>query len=358
MVSNYSSYLEFIGAVYFSMSLDEILTRKIWSPLDVKMQSRALDGLGVKDDKDFKQAVLDANKKKGEILQKELSKKSVIGLFIIAALLVFCGYEQCIEQSCIDFLPIIQLELAYTCTLFLVSLFVFQWLIYKKWKFVVFYIVGIYASFGIISHYSLIINHSNIEDIIVDNIGLYVCIIVTIPILWQIFITWIHKNVFYGYIKSKIIQARNKHEDTMKLISEGNVDNLPEKYKSIYLKNSVMNDTSTKKALDDSLTEYKGVLYNDIRTIGLNAKMYKLLLSWFIHKCALIWNWLKNLLKSKGTIVIGVEKLQVKDYAFHAKAYQEMKKKDKTLKMASYCEIAKISIDEFRKYYCKYCQAK
>ena len=56
--------------------------------------------------------------------------------------------------------------------------------------------------------------------------------------------------------------------------------------------------------------------------------------------------------------MIGVEKLQVKDYAYHAKSYQEMKKKDKSLKMASYCEIAKINLEEFRVYYCKYCQGK
>ena len=88
---------------------------------------------------------------------------------------------------------------------------------------------------------------------------------------------FIHKSVFYGYIKRKIINARNKHEDTMKLVSEGKVENLPEEYKTIYLKNSVKSVTTTKQALDDSLTEYKGVLYNDIRTIGLNARVYKLL---------------------------------------------------------------------------------
>ena len=66
MVADYSSYLEFIGAVYFTMSLSDYLTTKIWSPTDTKKIRRSLDGLGMKDDKDFKQAVLDANKKKGE----------------------------------------------------------------------------------------------------------------------------------------------------------------------------------------------------------------------------------------------------------------------------------------------------
>ena len=84
MVADYSSFLEFVGAVYFTMSLSEYLTSKIWSPEDAKKFDRALDGLGMKDDKDFKQAVLAANTQKGVELQAELSKKSLIGLFVIA----------------------------------------------------------------------------------------------------------------------------------------------------------------------------------------------------------------------------------------------------------------------------------
>ena len=41
MVADYSSYLEFIGAVYFTMSLSDYLTTKIWSPQDTKKISRS-----------------------------------------------------------------------------------------------------------------------------------------------------------------------------------------------------------------------------------------------------------------------------------------------------------------------------
>ena len=36
MIGFYSSYLEFMGAIYFSMSIDEILEKKVWSPQNEK----------------------------------------------------------------------------------------------------------------------------------------------------------------------------------------------------------------------------------------------------------------------------------------------------------------------------------
>ena len=97
---------------------DDILRKKVWGPLDAKKQERALDGLGNYDDKNFKKAVIDANQTKGLKLQAELSKKSVIGLFIIAFLLIFCGYETSLPEICAALLYDLHTCMAYTITIF------------------------------------------------------------------------------------------------------------------------------------------------------------------------------------------------------------------------------------------------
>lgn len=279
MVADFSSYLEFIGAVYFTMSLSEYLTTKIWSPQDAKKIERSLDGLGMKDDKDFKQAVQDANKKKGDKLQQELSKKSLIGLLVIAFLLIFCGIEQeyCLN-SAVNELYLLQLELAYTCIYFLVSLTLLQWVMFNKWKYVVVYIISVLAVFYVIRSKNLVFNRYAIEGYLANNIGVFVCITVTIPILWQIFITWVHKSVFYGYVKSKIRKAPNEYNQVIDYVTSKQFDKLPKKYHEIYMRNSQSSaNASPQQVLDDSLVEYKGVLYNDIRVIGLNIRLYQLL---------------------------------------------------------------------------------
>lgn len=356
MVADYSSFLEFVGAVYFTMSLSEYLTSKIWNPEDAKKFERALDGLGMKDDKEFKKTVLVANTNKGKTLQAELSKKSLIGLFVIAFLLVFCGYEQEVkENSGTDALSLLQLELVYSCIYFIVTLFLLQWVVFKKWKFVVLYILSILGFFLFIRWKIWVYNCYDIENVMVDNIGLVVCITVSIPILWQIFITWIHKSVFYGYVKSKIKEAQQVYNNVEEYIRSGQYDILPPQYHEIYMRNSqASEDTTPRQVMDDSLTEYKGALYNDIRVIGLKVRLYQLLLSWFKYKGSGLLTWLKNLRIHKS--VVRPKKLMVENYADYAEKYKNMKTQNKNLKMKDFCEIVNISFDEFNRYYCKYCQ--
>lgn len=358
MVADYSSFLEFIGAVYFTMCLDEILTRKVWSPLDIKQQSRALDFLGMDQDEDFKNAVLDANKQKGEVLQRELSKKSVIGLFVIALLLAFCGYEQeMYNPSDTAPMKLLQLELAYTCTIYIISLFLLQYKLFEKVKYVTLYIIGLFCTFLVIRWKTLVYNNSEIEKCVVENIGLFVCVIVTIPILWQIFITWIYKSVFYGYVKSRIREAQDEYKRVLELIKQHQFDLLPKQYHEIYMRTSqATQDTTPKQALDDSLTEYKGALYNDIRTIGKRIRLIQLVVLWVVHKCKQCVLWVRNIFTSRGKSLMQSKKLMEKNYADYAKKYKELKSKNKNLRMNKFCESEKINFEEFNRYYCKYCQ--
>ena len=360
MVADYSSFLEFIGAVYFTMSLDEILTRKVWSPLDIKKESRALDYLGMSDDDDFKNAVLDANQKKGEILQQELSKKSVIGLFVIAFLLVFCGYEQEIyNPDNTEPLKLLQLELAYTSVLFISSLFLLQYKLFEKVKYVTLYVIGLFTTFIVIRWKTLVFNNSSIEQFVVDNIGLFVCVIVTIPILWQIFITWIYKSVFYGYVKTRIRNAQTEYARVLDLLHKHQYDQLPKQYHEIYIRiTQASNNTSPQQALDDSLTEYQGALYNEIRTIGLKIRLSQLMLFWIVYKVKKFLRWVKELFTSGGKSLMKSKKLVEKNYEDYAKKFKNMKSQNKNLKLKQFCEIVNINFEEFERYYCKYCQNK
>lgn len=342
------------------MSLSDYLTTKIWNPQDRKKIQRALDGLGMKDDKDFKQAVLEANEKKGEMLQAELSKKSLIGLFVVAFLLLFCGFESNLEgEEYSTDVSLLQLELVYTCGYFLLTLFALQWFIFDKWKYVVFYILSLLVFFLVIRWKSLVFGRSCIEMYLADNVGMVVCITVIIPILWQIFITWLHKSVFYGYVKSKIKNAQNEYQQIIEYVNKQQFDKLPKRYHEIYMRISQAKSVAnSQQVIDDSLTEYKGVLYNDVRVIGLKVRLYQLLFSWFKHKIWLLWKWVKELLSSKGKIVSNPNKLLVTNYAEYAGKYQAHKQKTKSLKMKDFCEVEQIDYVEFKKYYCKYCQTK
>lgn len=319
-----------------------------------KKLKRALEGLGMSNDDNFKQAVLNANQEKGNLLQEELSKKSLIGIFIISFLLLFCGYEQSLSDK-EESLMLLHLELAYSCAYYIISMFILQWILFKKWKYVVMYIGSIISFFLLARWRTWGLNCSEIEKYVIKYIGLLVCITVSIPILWQIFITWIHKSVFYGYIKSKIKKVQDEYDQVIKDIASQQYNKLPLRYNEIYMRISqTANCPTPQQALDDSLVEYKGVLYNDIRAIGLNVRLYKLFLSLCKHKCRFVLNCIRDF----GVWIYHRKKSSLPNYATYAKKYEKLKKKNKNLKMQQFCQTVDISFDEFSRYYCKYCQSK
>lgn len=355
MVGYYSSYLEFIGAVYFSMSLDEILKKKVWNPQDAKKQSRVLSSLVDSKDKNFAKAVVDANQAKGSKLQAELSKKSITGLFLVAFLLLFCGYEASFEPTLPEHtykLSQWHLSLAYTLVAFIILLYIFRDVIFEKWKYTASFIIAILFIPFILYHANLVYGHTLIERWVVENIGLFVCAIISIPIIGQIFITWIYKSVFYGFIKDKIGVARDAYLHIIEDIQKGNYEKIPREYHEIYLKNSQKNpEITAKQALDDSLTEYQGLLYNEIRTIGNNVKTRDLFKSWVLYKLNSATNSVRNLFRRRSR-----NRIQVKDYSYYVQKFECQKKNNKSLKMRSFCQEQNISFDEFKSYYSSHCQ--
>ena len=93
MLSNYSSLLELLAGVYFTMCLDNILTQKIWSVDYFSAFKNSREQLSFGGNKSIASEVVDQNRDLISIMQAKLTKKSVYMLTYIAILLFACGVE-------------------------------------------------------------------------------------------------------------------------------------------------------------------------------------------------------------------------------------------------------------------------
>lgn len=350
MIGDYSSYLEFIGAVYFTMSLDDILKRKVWSPQDEVRLKKAIDGFDINNDPSLKKAIVHANRAKGDELQAELSKKSVFGLFSVGALLLVCGYEPCIADDPLK-LSVLHLTVLYVSIALIASLFLgLMWFAFKKWKYTSTLLVLTFIAFFVIYYFRLVYGESEIETLCLKYTGLIVSTIITIPILWQLFISWMYKSIFYGYIKSKIKDANEKYKQVTGHINDGNLNDVPEAYKKIIMNQTLSHKNgTTKELLDDSLTEYKGVLYAEIKKIGENVKLYKLAASWVIHHIMRCIKWLKLPIARKFSYIRASSTIDVDDLQTHAQKFRLMQSQGK-ITLRGYCEMAGIETKQFIQY--------
>lgn len=350
MIGDYSSYLEFIGAVYFTMSLDDILKRKVWSPQDEVRLKKAIDGFDVNNDPSLKKAIVHANRAKGDELQAELSKKSVFGLFIVGALLLVCGYEPCIKDDTLK-ISILHLSVLYVSIALIVMLFLgLMWFAFKKWKYTSSLLALTFVTFAVIYYFRLVYGKSEVEAFCLKYTGLVVSILITMPILWQLFISWMYKSIFYGYIKHKIKDANEKYNQVTGNINNGNLNDVPEVYKKIMMnQTSLHKNGTTKELLDDSLTEYKGVLYAEIKKIGENVKLYKLAASWIAHHVMRFLNWIKLPTAKKFSHIRVSSTIDVDDLQTHAQKFRLMQSQGK-ITLRGYCEMTGIESKQFIQY--------
>ena len=288
MIANYSSFLEFIAAVYCTIWIDNIITQKVWTPRYIDSLRKAIEGVQFAGNTSLSTDIIESNTERGNELQLRSSKKSMFMIFIIAFLLIFSGYEQDFKGN----IEMLHLTLLYSFIVGMTStLLLFNRWIFSKWKWTIFAIVVNLAIFVCIYYWELFYGKSKIEQDLNSQIGLVVSIILILPIFWQIFICWIYGSAFVGYIKTQLTEQKGKYEDAIHNIENGCTEDAPEEYKKIILKKAAENkDEPFKNTLDKSINEYAEILKEQITKTCRDISAWKIFISWCVFQLKYIYS--------------------------------------------------------------------
>ncbi|WP_218963328.1 hypothetical protein [Prevotella intermedia] len=199
-------------------------------------------------------------------------------IFIIAFLLIFCGYEQDFKGN----IEMLRLSLLYSFIVGMtLTLLLFNRFIFSKWRWTICAIVINLAIFVCIYYLELFNGKSKIEQDLNSQIGLVVSIILILPIFWQIFICWIYGSAFVGYIKTQLTKQKDKYEETIRNIENGCTEKVSEEYKKIILKKATENkDEPFRNTLDKSIDEYAEILKEQITKTCRDISAWKIFISW------------------------------------------------------------------------------
>lgn len=135
MIAHYSSFLEFLAALYSTIFLDNIITQRVWTPQYIDGLRKAIDGVDFAGNDSFGSTIIEMNTAKGNELQLRSTKKSIFMILIISFLLIFCGYEQDFENK----ISLLHNALLYSLTIGIgLTLLIFNKIIFSKWKWTIF----------------------------------------------------------------------------------------------------------------------------------------------------------------------------------------------------------------------------
>lgn len=287
MLSNYSSLLELMAGVYFTMCLDNILTQKIWSVDYFAAFKKSLEELSFGGNKSIASEVVDQNRDLISIMQAKLTKKSVYMLTFISILLFACGVEadQCPKSPDCGIYMFVELQSLVTMVVLCFSEYIFQ-----KWSRTFNVILWPLILLFILSNISYCVNLYSYMAIPVIGIIHLVLFLVVYPILWQVFKVWVYKSQFYDYMNNTMIKVSNEYNMVLYILqNDGETSKLPDEYGKILNDNTIKHKKDkAQKAIDDSITDYTALLQRKLKKIGYDTSIWTVLWTNMISKDAIL----------------------------------------------------------------------
>jgi len=233
-MSDLSSYIELFAAVYLTISLDDMLLKRFWTPDYEKEMEQAFKRINLPDvakGKAFARA-----SSLSSIEESRSRKRGVIMFSLSVLLLIFIGLEDCI--------PFLKNETGYICVLILTFLYSVVFLLDELFLktgsrvFVVAFCTPVVCSLLI---YALV-SDARLELMLQSGLSInwelvskcFVIIALLMPVLWQLFRNWLYTRFYLLYIveqtamKAKdynyAINYNQKKGDKMSLVAKPYAD--------------------------------------------------------------------------------------------------------------------------------------
>lgn len=203
-----SSYIQFIAAVYLTMSIDQLFGRYFWSVYHYK----SINGLlrSAKVPSVNQKEILDVAKSAEEQEVKQSRKRGTYWLLICLLLLIYTGFETPMILSADIYSFYIVVPIAFL-------IYAFGKYILNQWKKVYAVVCGLVILFFIlkwifikyVSSYASLHVESTARELIYFKWAIIIAI--SLPIIVQMLRNWLYSHLYLKYVESHIYKCMNEY---------------------------------------------------------------------------------------------------------------------------------------------------
>lgn len=272
-LQNFSSLLEVYTAIYVSMFLDDIL-KNIWTPDYKKKISQLIEGMKIPAISFFVKKVEDNIDVNAKDISSHMKRKATFLLVYCLSLLLLAGMESksvVLPQN--GYMIVFVLSVS---ALFLVMLG--RWT-FAKFSRVVICIVDYVLVFVLLYYTSIPEYLASFEWLkVVDyNIAIVaVLTVITLPVLWQLFLIWVYSSLYKGYMQEKISKEAYVYGKAYLAYKIKDMAALPREYEMV-AKDFVKEQT---KDGDTSLNSLNSILVRRLEILCELPNILKVFFSW------------------------------------------------------------------------------
>lgn len=321
MISNYSSLIEFLAAVYVTMGLDNTICSKFWTP-----------NYYVEIAEEFKkyqfpnsELFFEKFRKKIEAIYRDISlqsrKKGCYMLAICVLLLIACGFEE--RYSNLSETPLFG-SILLSCIFMFANKYVF-----KKWKYLLVCIMLTILAYCFLMDKTWISEFSFIAK---NHVGDWMFVLFILgPILHQLYINWLYSSVYKGFMKYKAETEYDIYISALEAIEKGDKKKLNSDY---------WNEWTTKTFENKDADKTSKSLYN-VLCIRLEKSVRP-------NSWCLMFSLLRSKLRNKQVNTATISSYRATDYSALFQEYEKFKKTNE-ISLKSYCSMQGISFQQMVK---------
>lgn len=265
MISNFSSFVEFFAAVYVTMAVNNDFCSNFWTPKYYQEMELLLKTYDFSGSSSIHDKLMADIKAKYEMVQKYAHFRGFVLLTLCICYLIFMGYETEENSKAVNhYVPLL-----YSTVLVGITI-LFSGKILVKWKHAVL-TVFIYFSVYLILKVG---NWSAIADFPLSTFlfevkSFLLVLIVILPIIYQIFIYWLHSSIYKGYLKYHVALEYNRFKKSMEGIKTRDKSKVDKIYMdawtdAVFASNEDPTLTSFYKVLNKQLANIASPSYRDL----------------------------------------------------------------------------------------------
>lgn len=212
MISDFSSLIELIAAIYLTITIDELLFRRFWTPDYAKELEKGMKQIQMPTL--VKRSTIEKATALSSYEEKRSRKRGAIMFSLSVILLVIIGFEE-------YFTPIGDIGragLLSSLVLMFMLIYFFDDCLLKSWWSVLVWDVAISLLIGVAT--IILLQIDGYESIAKETGGCYILfarlflvIALIMPVMWQLFRNWIYTQYFLSYILGQTrIKAKEYNE--------------------------------------------------------------------------------------------------------------------------------------------------
>jgi len=235
MIGDLNSFVQFMAAIYLTLTIDSLLFKRYWSPAYYDMVTNQLSLYKFKSNQHLDQQLQDTIKSREEVITGTARKRGAIFLITCLTTLIFAAFELPCPGNEAKPEDVITYMNQYVCFDLYLYLTMIAFILFMFWM-VNFLVVLIVAMLLPLVFFIILfpemLAHIQWLHVFSDSRILLVIVLI-IPIVYQIAINWLYSDVFRKLLIRSLNSVHKDYISAKEAFAKENANLLPVSYKDI-----------------------------------------------------------------------------------------------------------------------------